>query len=98
MNTKKIHVKFAQINKPIKVNFAELNKPIQANFGVVHHITDMADTQLYEGSYEVTPKVTSQTLPTKEKFLTEDVTVKAIPYFDVSNSSGGTTVYIAKEI
>lgn len=52
----------------------------------------------YEGSYDVTPKVEEQTLPTAEKFLQKDVTIKKIPYFEVSNTSGGDTVYIGKEV
>ena len=51
----------------------------------------------YEGPYDVTPKVTAQTLPTAKKLMREDVSVRAIPYFDVSNSAGGNTIYIANE-
>lgn len=56
------------------------------------------DVPLYEGEYEVTPKVSEQTLPTAEKMLTEDVTIKSIPFFNVGNTSGGSTVYIANEV
>ena len=52
----------------------------------------------YEGPYEVTPKVSAQTLQTAQKFMREDVSVRAIPYFDVSNPSGGNTIYIANEV
>ena len=52
----------------------------------------------YEGPYDVTPKVTAQTLPTAKKFMQEDVSVRAIPYFDVSNPAGGNTIYIASEV
>lgn len=48
----------------------------------------------YEGEYEVTPKFATQTLPTAEKVLTKDVTIEKIPYHEVSNNSGGTTVTI----
>lgn len=56
------------------------------------------DVPLYEGEYEVTPKVEEQTLPTAMTLLKEDVTIKSIPYFDVSNNSGGSTVYIGSEV
>lgn len=56
------------------------------------------DVPLYEGTYNVTPKVSGQTLPTANKFLSKDVTIKEIPYFEVSNDSGGDTVYIANSI
>ena len=52
----------------------------------------------YDGSYEVTPKVSAQTLPTANKLMLDDVSVRAIPYFDVSNPAGGNTIYIANEV
>ena len=56
------------------------------------------DVPIYEGSYTATPKVNEQTLPTRKKFLEEDVTIKKIPYFEVGNNSGGETVYIGNEV
>jgi hypothetical protein len=52
----------------------------------------------YEGDYEVTPKTTEQILYTKHKTMSDDLTVKAIPRYDVSNLSGGKTIYIANEV
>lgn len=52
----------------------------------------------YEGPYDVTPKVTAQTLPTAKKLMRYDVSVREIPYFDVSNPAGGNTIYIANEV
>lgn len=52
----------------------------------------------YTGSYEVTPKTSEQSLQTKDKHLIENVTIKSIPFFDVSNTSGGSTVYIGSEV
>ena len=52
----------------------------------------------YGGPYEVTPKVEAQTLPTAKKLMREDISVRAIPYFDVSNPAGGNTIYIANEV
>lgn len=52
----------------------------------------------YEGDYEVVPKVVSQVLNTENKRMNEDVTVKSVPYYEVSNVEGGTTVYIASEV
>lgn len=52
----------------------------------------------YEGEYEVTPKVETETvLPTAQKLLARDVTVHKIPYYEVSNNSGGLTIYIASD-
>jgi hypothetical protein len=52
------------------------------------------DAILYEGEYAVTPKVTEQSLPTKERLLMEDVTIKKIPFAAALNTSGGRTVTI----
>lgn len=52
----------------------------------------------YEGEYDVTPKVTEQTLATAHKLLEKDVHIKKIPYFKVSNTSGGNTVFIGREV
>ena len=52
----------------------------------------------YEGPYDVTPKVMAQTLSTAKKLMRDDVSVRAIPYFDVSNPAGGNTIYIANEV
>ena len=56
------------------------------------------DAPPYEGEYDVIPKVSEQTLPTANKLLSNDVTIKEIPYFEVSNSSGGNTVFIGNEV
>ena len=55
-------------------------------------------TERYTGEYEVTPLVTSQVLETKQKLMTDDLKIKEIPFFNVSNTSGGTTVYIGGDI
>ena len=57
------------------------------------------DLPKYTGKYSVTPEVdTAQTLETAGKYLTNDVTVNAIPDYEVSNEAGGNTFIIGKEI
>jgi hypothetical protein len=51
----------------------------------------------YDGPYEVTPKVEAQTLPTKQKYLSEDIQVLSVPYYETDNQNG-TTIYIASEV
>ena len=48
----------------------------------------------YEGSYEITPRTVSQTLPTENKLLIQNLNIKSIPYYETSNETGGTTVVI----
>ena len=57
------------------------------------------DLPKYGGTYTVTPEVgAGQTLETAGKYLTNDVTVNAIPDYEVSNEAGGNTFIIGKEI
>ena len=58
--------------------------------------TTSAET--YEGEYEVTPTVDGMVLPTNNKVMTDDLTVKAIPFYNVSNTSGGSTVFIGSDL
>lgn len=54
--------------------------------------------EYYAGNYEVIPKTENQVLKTKDKLMSDDVTIKEIPFFEVSNLAGGTTCYIGKEV
>lgn len=54
---------------------------------------------VYGGTYTVVPLADAQTvLETAEKLLLEDITVTKIPYHEVSNNEGGSTVYIGSEV
>lgn len=46
----------------------------------------------YTGDYIVTPQTTEQMLETSDKLMTDDVTVKAIPYYEVTNENGTTVI------
>lgn len=70
----------------------------ETDFGVVHEVTLYKDADLYTGAYQVTPKTGAQVLPTAQKLMTGDMTVKAIPYYETSNLSDGETVYIGTEV
>lgn len=50
--------------------------------------------EIYDGDYEVIPHVFEQELETKDKVMSGNVMVLSIPYSEVSNNSGGTTVTI----
>lgn len=89
-------ISFKEDSISIPVRFSESDAENKAIFGEVQTINISGDP--YEGDYVVTPKVDQQVMPTKGKVMVQDVTVKAIPIFRTSNTSGGNTVYIAKEI
>lgn len=94
----RISVQFNQTNQKLAVKFNSNEKSFGMSFQALQPITARPEVIYYEGSYEVIPSVDAQTLKTKERFLTKDVQICEIPFFDVSNTSGGTTVYIGKEV
>lgn len=51
----------------------------------------------YDGDYEVDPLFRPQTLETKNKYMLNDVTVKAISVNYTSNPQGGVTAFIGGE-
>lgn len=52
----------------------------------------------YTGAYEVTPKIYEEvSLETKDRFLKDNVTVKKIPQYIVSNDAGGATLIMGDE-
>lgn len=53
--------------------------------------------QMYNGSYDITPSVDSQTLATKDKLMSNNMVVEGIPYYETSNDYGY-TVYIGSEV
>ena len=58
----------------------------------------IAALPIYEGSYAATPTNEQQILNTRGKYLTDNLTVEKVPISQVSNPSGGNTVYIASEV
>jgi len=54
---------------------------------------------IYGGEYQIVPKAFEpQILPTSNRVLKEDVIVKEVPFYEVSNDSNGVTAYIGKDI
>lgn len=91
-------VRFNQTNNVLPVAFKSNSQRFVADFGNFQTVAIYPDAEVYEGSYTVTPEVTAQTLPTKNKTMTQDLRVRAIPYYDVGNTSGGSTIYIGMEV
>lgn len=93
----RFQVEFKQTDQRLKVQFSQSRNLLDVVFKEFQKAT-VESVERYEGDYNVTPKVEHQTLATKEKFMVDDVTIQAIPFFEVSNPSGGNTVYIADVI
>ena len=85
-------------SKPVSMHISAVLEPVRISVPQAVTVAAGEGGIAYEGSYVITPKVTPQTLPTKDRRMSDDMSIKAIPRFDVSNTAGGTTVYIGKEI
>lgn len=92
----RLRVKFYEADQfiPLKFDFSEVEQKIPLQFENIQEV-HIAGKGAYDGPYTVIPTVDEQKLETAQRILLEDVTVKAIPYYAVSNVSGGTTIYIA---
>lgn len=55
---------------------------------------NVTEGEPYTGKYEVKPMIIEQTLPTKDKVMTDHVKVLAIPYYETTNHKNGKTVII----
>lgn len=85
---------FQELSVKMDVQLTQDNMCMEMDFGEVYEIADSEGIPMYEGSYEVTPKVEGQIFPTAQKLMAQNMTVLAIPYAEVSNTSNGTTVTI----
>lgn len=77
------------------VSFQERNMVFNVGFASTQVILN-TDEEYYKGLYEVTPRTEGQTMATKGLLMSDDVTVRAIPYYEVSNTEGGETVWIGE--
>nr|DAV10704.1 MAG TPA: hypothetical protein [Caudoviricetes sp.] len=82
----------------IDVAFKESDCKMNVEFQSFQQVSGNKDVDYYDGDYIVVPKPHEQILATNQKYLTEDVTIKEIPFFEVSNIEGGQTVIIGKEL
>ena len=83
---------------PMDVTFEEKSNDFCACFSSELEVTIAEDIAPFVGDYEVTPKVTEQTLEAENKRMAANLKIKKIPYVEVRNPSGGTTVYIGSEV
>lgn len=56
------------------------------------HISPGGHTDIYDGDYIATPKITESIFPTQSKLMTDNFTVLAIPRWEVSNEYGKTFI------
>lgn len=93
-----LDLKINEVEQNIPLQIIEDDGTIKLKIDEVYRMTDVEGLSIYDRAYEVTPKVECQSLETNQKFMTDDVTINAIPIYEVSNNAGGQTVYIGKEL
>lgn len=94
----RFNVTFRELDKKLDVDFRTRDEQIKVDFEYLQVVSNNVGVDYYKGNYTVTPKVEKQELATRQKFLTENVKIKEIPFFEVSNLEGGQTVFIGKEL
>lgn len=96
----RIKVQFSQSRTrlPVKLRTDTGMRYLDVEFSDFQQVTIEHKPAPYTGTYEITPAVESQTLPTAQKLMTQDMQIKAIPYFETSNDFDGETVYIGSEV
>lgn len=83
---------YCYIFAPITVKLDEPPE-ITADFGNLS-IVGRCHHETYDGTYEVIPTFSRQTLNTYNKLMTDDLTVRAIEVSRTSNPQGGNTIFI----
>ena len=93
-----IDAKFSSSTVSIDTDFKQNNVSLDTEFANFQMVSVREDVVPYMGEYKITPKVDAQTIPTAQKYMTDDMKIKAIPYFETSNDYDGETVYIGSEV
>ena len=79
-------------NHKLEGSIASKKSPISGIVAIGGTVVQEPD--YYEASYEIEPKTNSQKLDTKNKTMRDDLIIKPIPYYEVSNTANGITVTI----
>lgn len=70
---------------------------LSASEAAIHGVLSISTSyDKYEGSYTVVPSEFEQTLNTKFRVMSNDVTVRSIPTYRVANAAGGDTFTIGE--
>lgn len=94
-----LDVVFSGNSACLEVDFSGNSMDLDVGFGAFTVVSgSIGEDDIYQGPYAVTPTVGGRSLPTAQMYLEQDVTIRAIPYYDVANPAGGNTIYIADEV
>lgn len=94
-NDKTFDLVFNEGASAFGVVFTERYPHLGVEFDDVVIVADTTNIPRYEGNYNVTPTIERNTLDTHNKLMESNLVVDKIPYYEVSNTSGGITASIA---
>lgn len=95
INTLVVNVTLAELDECYNVCMEESNSALDVELDTAVNVTGGT---YYTGDYEVIPQASNEIiLPTEGLVMSDDVTVRKIPYYETSNESGK-TAYIASEV
>lgn len=91
------NIKTVERASPIFVK--EIDRKQTVKIKAIDQVIIEGHVENYKGDYTVIPNAHEQiVLKTKGRKMLDNITVKKISYFDVSNEFGGSTVYIGSEV
>lgn len=94
-NRKRISVAIQNRSREVEVRAI---RPVRKTAVVISmRAVKVATAETYDGTYSISPKFRTQVFPTKDKVMTDDLTVSTIYVGDTSNPAGGVTIFIGGE-
>ena len=95
-SNQRLPVQFQPSDQQLPIQFHSNNQSFEVAFDAFQTVKLSPDTDRYEGTYDVTPLITSQVLPTNRKFMEDDVRVDMIPTKEINNEYGGVTFIVGR--
>lgn len=83
-----------QMPKKRKIDFSQTERRFDVQFGGIQIVPIGVPSEIYVGPYKANPDWKQQEFKTKEKTMTDNFRVNAIPTYEVSNTAGGVTITI----
>lgn len=88
----RIDVAFKQTRQALELDMAAGDQTLELTFDNFQRVDGTAD--YYDGTYDVTPLITAQQLPTRSKTMRDDVRIDMIPTREIPNAAGGVTFIV----
>lgn len=88
----RIDAAFKQTRQALELDMAAGDQTLELTFDNFQRVDGTAD--YYDGTYDVTPLITAQRLPTRSKTMRDDVRIDMIPTREIPNAAGGVTFIV----